>query len=85
MELVFTGFIVPVVSEEIVKEYREVLTRPKFHFTDGIICDVLENIERQAVYVDVVMSAGHEELPDPKEQVFYEIVIEERKQKMRIL
>lgn len=79
MELVFTGCIVPVVNEEIVTEYREVLKRPKFHFTDGVICDVVENIERRAVYIDMVMSAVHEEVPDPKDQVFYEIVIEERK------
>lgn len=79
MELVFNGCIVPIVNEEIITEYREVLTRPKFHFTDRIICDVLENIERQAVYVDVVMSAVQEEFPDPKDQVFYEIVIAERK------
>lgn len=79
MELVFTGCIVPVVNEEIVTEYREVLKRPKFHFTDGIISDVLENIERRAVYIDMVMSAVQEELPDPKDQVFYEVVIEERK------
>lgn len=51
----------------------------KFHFTDGIISDVLENIERRAVYIDMVMSAVQEELPDPKDQVFYEIVIAERK------
>lgn len=53
MELVFTGCIVPVVNEEIVTEYREVLKRPKFHFTDGVICDVVENIERRAVYIDI--------------------------------
>ncbi|MDE6404580.1 MAG: putative toxin-antitoxin system toxin component, PIN family [Lachnospiraceae bacterium] len=79
MELVFTGSIVPVVSEEIVREYREVLARPKFHFTDRIICEVLENIERQAVYINVTSLVPCEELPDPKDQVFYEVVAEERK------
>ncbi len=77
--MALTGCIVPVVNEEIVTEYREVLKRPKFLFTDGVICDVMENIERRAAYIDMVMSAVHEEVPDPKEQVFYEIVIEERK------
>ncbi len=80
MELVFMGSIVPIVNEEIVREYREVLARPKFHFTDRIIYDVLENIERQAVYVmPSVMTLG-EKLPDPKDQVFYEVVVEERKE-----
>ncbi len=30
MELTFDG---PIMNEQIVKEYREVLARPKFHFT----------------------------------------------------
>ena len=79
MELVFTGFIVPVVNKEIVKEYREVLMRPKFHFTDRIICDVLEFIDRRAVYLAEDSFIPCEELPDPKDQVFYEVVVEERK------
>ena len=32
MELSFSGLIIPVLNEAIVKEYREVLLRPKFHF-----------------------------------------------------
>ncbi len=38
MELTFDGSIVPILNEQIVKEYREVLTRPKFHFTKEIFC-----------------------------------------------
>ena len=34
MELVFSGTIVPLLNEQIVKEYRDVLSRPKFHFTE---------------------------------------------------
>lgn len=52
MELAFDGSIVPILNEQIVKEYREVLTRPKFHFTKEIIRDVLENIRSKGLYVD---------------------------------
>lgn len=77
MELIFDGSIVPILNEQIVKEYGEVLARPKFHFTKEIICDVLENIRSKGLYVD----AEHIdiELPDPKDRAFYEVVMEKRK------
>jgi putative PIN family toxin of toxin-antitoxin system len=77
MELVFDGPIIPVYNSEILKEYREVLSRPKFHLTEEIVDDVLENIENRGINVeaetlDII-------LPDPKDRVFYEVVLEERK------
>lgn len=77
MELVFDGPIIPVYNSEILKEYREVLSRPKFHFTQEIINDVLDNLENRGIGVeaetiDII-------LPDPKDRVFYEVVLEERK------
>lgn len=77
MELAFEGPIVPVLNECIVKEYREVLSRPKFHFTKDIINDVLDNIEKRGIYVNAEFIEA--ELPDPKDRVFYELVMEERK------
>ncbi len=77
IELVFTGSIIPIYNSEILKEYREVLSRPKFHFTEDIVDDVLESLENRGISieaetVDIV-------LPDPKDRVFYEVVLEERK------
>lgn len=77
IELTFDGSIVPILNEQIVKEYREVLTRPKFHFTKEIIRDVLENIRSKGLYVDE--EHLEIELPDPKDRVFYEVVMEKRK------
>lgn len=37
LELTFSGTIIPLLNERIVKEYREVLGRPKFHLTQDII------------------------------------------------
>ncbi len=54
MELVFDGPIVPILNQQIAREYREVLARPKFHFTEEIIRDVLANI-RGRVFYEVVM------------------------------
>ncbi len=77
MELAFDGPIVPILNEQIEKEYREVLARPKFHFTEEIIRDVLDNIRSRGIYVDA--KRLDIELPDPKDRVFYEVVMEERK------
>jgi putative PIN family toxin of toxin-antitoxin system len=77
IELAIEGPIIPVLNELILKEYQEVLARPKFHLTEDIISNILASIERRAIfveeeYIDI-------ELPDPKDRVFYEVVMEERK------
>lgn len=77
MELAFDGPIVPVLNEQIVEEYREVLSRPKFHLTEVIISDVLENIQRKGIFINA--DSIDIQLPDPKDRVFYEVVMEKRK------
>lgn len=76
MELAFDGLIIPILNNHIVNEYREVLARPKFHFMKEIIYDVLETIQRQGIYVDAAVIDI--ELPDLKDRVFYEVVMEKR-------
>ena len=78
MELAFSGPIIPVLNEDIVKEYREVLLRPKFHLTEEIVNDVLDTINEKGIYVDA--DTIDIELPDPKDRVFYEVVMEKRKE-----
>lgn len=77
LELVLDGVIVPVLNKTIIDEYRDVLLRPKFEFPEQIVKDVLNGISDRGIYVD----AGHidVDLPDPKDLVFYEVVMEERK------
>ena len=77
MELVFSGTIVPLLNEQIVKEYRDVLSRPKFHLTDMIIGNVINEIDRLGLYLDA--ETTNVIFPDPKDTVFYEIVMEKRK------
>lgn len=52
MEFVFSGTIIPLLNEHIRKEYREVLGRPKFHMTEGVIEDVLIEIIQLGIYID---------------------------------
>lgn len=77
MELVFSGLITPLLNEHIMKEYREVLSRPKFHMTEEIIRNVLIEINQLGIYIDAEKIDII--LPDPKDRVFYEVVMEERK------
>lgn len=77
LQMVFEGTIIPLLNEQIVKEYREVLARPKFHFTKDIINDVVDEIEVSGIYMesdtlDIIF-------PDSKDRVFYEVVMKKRK------
>ncbi len=78
VELAFDGPIIPILNETIEKEYREVLSRPKFHLPEDLIEGIMSTFHKRAIYVD----AEHldVELPDPKDLVFYEVVMEERKE-----
>lgn len=77
LELTFSGTIVPVFNEQIIKKYRDVLSRPKFHFIEEIISTVVDEIERLGLFVDA--EELDIEMPDPKDRVFYEVVMKERK------
>ena len=79
LELALLGIVTPILNDEIFAEYREVLSRPKFHFSDDVIVPLLERLENQALFVKE--SAVDLELPDPKDRVFYEVVMEGRKAK----
>ncbi len=62
---------------QILKEYRDVLSHPKFRLTEDIVDDVINSFMQagfklDAEPLDIV-------LPDPKDVVFYEVVMEERK------
>ena len=75
---VLTGNIIPLLNDEILREYNEVLHRPKFQFPQEAVDVFLQGIARRGVYVE----AGDSEytLPDPKDAVFYEVVMEHRKE-----
>lgn len=77
MELAFGGTIIPVFNDKIIQEYTDVLLRPKFHFPETIIDDVIRTIKDQGIYIKAETIAI--DLPDPKDRVFYEVVMEERK------
>lgn len=78
LELVLDGVIIPVFDKTIIEEYQNVLLRPKFGFTEQLVRDILNEILSHGVRVDAEPSDV--DLPDPKDIVFYEVVMEERKE-----
>lgn len=73
-----SGDIIPVLNDEILAEYEDVLRRPKFRFEERAIRVFLEELKRRAVYVDAV--SVEEVLPDEKDVIFYAVLMEKRKE-----
>lgn len=71
------GRIIPLYNDAILAEYAEVLHHPKFRFEPRAVKVILDSIIRYGVPID----AGPIEdiVPDPKDVVFYEVVMEQRK------
>ena len=77
MNAFFDGLIIPVFNDEILTEYDNVLHRPKFKFADDAIQLLLGAIRTQGLFVEQLDSGI--ELPDPKDLVFYEVVLASQK------
>ena len=77
IDLAFNDIIVLLVNKEILNEYQTVLLRPKFHLTEEIVKDILDEINAHAVSISE--EPVDIDLPDPKDRVFYEVTMEARK------
>lgn len=71
------GAIIPVVNDDILAEYEDVLRRPKFKFEERAVRIFLAELRRRAVYADAGLV--EEMIPDPKDVVFYAVLMEKRK------
>lgn len=67
------GCITPLYNEEILNEYGDVLSRPKFNFAEDIIESLLSQIVSRGIKIDPEKT--DEFFPDPDDAVFYEIVM----------
>ncbi|MGM9741566.1 MAG: putative toxin-antitoxin system toxin component, PIN family [Candidatus Cryptobacteroides sp.] len=72
-ESVMQGRITPVICDEILSEYSEVLNRPKFGLPAGLVDSIVRFIEQNGIKAERMHA--DEILPDPKDVVFYEIAI----------
>ena len=73
MDLVNSGIIVPLLNEEIINEYIEVITRNKFNFDKDLVDDMMERIKNKAIMIQREKTL--EDFIDKDDIVFYEIVL----------
>ena len=73
------GKIIPLLNEKILSEYNEVLHRKKFKFDERAVKILIEGIISRGIHVDAVHF--EEYIFDPKDAVFFEVVMESRKEK----
>ena len=73
LEYVFLGKVIPVYNDEIIDEYIEVLSRPKFRFDKQLISIVINHIRRVGISSDKLKS--EEDFPDKDDIVFYEVTL----------
>ena len=70
---IMDGTIVPLYNAEIFDEYRDVLTRPKFHFPAELVDAILDVILQKGLSLE--RTKTEEVFTDPKDVVFYEIAL----------
>ena len=70
------GNITPLVNDEILKEYQDVLPRSKFSFDPELVKDFLDDFIIRSISLDA--ESLNENIPDPKDIIFYEVVMEKR-------
>ncbi len=73
IDAVLDGKIIPLYNSEIVAEYTEVLSRPKFKFDR----EIRELLVERIVFLgeDADRTAYSESLPDEDDRVFYEVAL----------
>lgn len=72
-EAVMKGRITPVICDEILSEYSEVLNRSKFRLPSDLVASILKYIKQNSIHSERIHT--NEILPDPKDVVFYEVAI----------
>jgi putative PIN family toxin of toxin-antitoxin system len=60
-------------NEDILKEYKEILSRPKFHLPTSDINNIINFVVEEGIVS--FRRQSKEEFPDPKDIVFYEVAM----------
>ncbi len=77
IDLAIKGDIIPLLNQEILDEYEEVLLRNEFGFEESDVNDLIDLLNEKAVFFD--RTTTDELFPDPDDAVFYEIALTARK------
>ena len=76
LEEALTGQIIPLLHDNILEEYNDVLLRPKFKFDRQEIEITIAGLIKRGIFVGAAPLSDY--LPDPDDAVFYQIVMEAR-------
>ena len=76
IKLIFKEKIVPLLNEDIINEYYDVLTRNKFKFPLGKVETLISRIRSKGIFLE--KEEALEEFIDSDDIVFYEIVLSAR-------
>ncbi|MBE6126866.1 MAG: putative toxin-antitoxin system toxin component, PIN family [Erysipelotrichaceae bacterium] len=76
VDLTLLGRIVPLLNEEIIAEYKDVLMRNKFGFEAGEVNDLLFSIREKGIFLQ--RKQAEDSFPDEEDIVFYEICLSGR-------
>lgn len=71
LSLVFTGVIKPLVSEEIIKEYQDIMNLPELNLNPDKVADVLDKFKEDGLYPG--RTSSDNSFIDETDRVFYEI------------
>ena len=72
LEAIYSKKLVPLYNRAILSEYKLVLSRDKFHFSEEQVGLVIASIMDYGLKVEKE-NCVNEEFPDPKDIVFYEV------------
>ena len=76
IDLVTSEVIVPILNDEILNEYIDVLTRNKFGFSEIDVSDAINKFKEKAIFLEREQTI--EDFIDEDDIVFYEIVMSAR-------
>lgn len=75
LAMVFAGLVIPVLTDDIFREYGEVLRRRKFNFPEDSVSELLEEIKKRSILANPAVSDL--ELPDDKDRPFLDALLSE--------
>ena len=76
IDLVKDGIIIPIINEEILKEYYDVVFRKKFEFDIFKVNNLLSEIKKKVLLVDKIET--NEPFIDDDDKVFYQVLMSAR-------
>lgn len=67
------GRLIPLLHEDILDEYKDVLYRPKFEFNQRDIEIILTGLIKRGIFLDT--GSIEDYVPDPDDAIFYEVIM----------